>query len=142
MDIAQYGDTVKVHYTGRTDAGLIFDSSKENEPLQFEVGGGRMILGFEEAIVGMKPGESKHVTVPVDMAYGPARKDLVFSVERDRIPKNVDLEIGKTLRLERSDGQDVHVLVTDLSETTVELDANHPLAGKDLTFDITLVEIV
>jgi len=140
---AQPGDTVKVHYTGTLEDGTVFDSSIDGEPLEFTIGNGRLIPGFEDAVVGMSQGESKTVEIPADDAYGTYYEELVFVVERSDIPGlPPDLEIGQQLGFEQEDGTTITLTVIDISESTVTLDANHPLAGEDLTFDIQLVEIL
>jgi peptidylprolyl isomerase len=139
---AKYGDTVRVHYTGKLDDGTVFDSSTGRNPLQFTLGEGRIIPGFEKAVVGMNPGESKTVKVPADQAYGPYRKEMVVVVDRDQIPADLKPKVGQELQIRQADGQIIKVTVTDVSISSVTLDANHPLAGKDLTFDIQLLEIV
>ncbi len=142
MTQAKYGNTVKVHYTGKLDDGTVFDSSIDRDPLQFTLGDGQMIPGFEQAVVGMSLNESKTVTIPMDQAYGPHREERVTEIERNQFPENMQLEIGQQLQIRQDDGQPFLVSVTDVSESSVTLDANHPLAGKDLTFDIQLVEII
>lgn len=142
MAQAKNGDKVKIHYTGKLEDETVFDSSVEREPLEFTVGDGKIIPGFEKAVVGMEPGESKTVTVSPDMAYGPHRKELVVDVERERVPDKLDLKIGGFVQIRQRDGGVIQAKVTGVSEAKVTLDANHPLAGKDLTFDIKLVEIV
>ncbi len=137
---AKDGDTVKVHYTGKLEDGTVFDSSIEREPLQFTIGEGQLIPGFEQAVVGMSPGESKTVEIPADEAY-PYREEMVLVVDRDQLPEDLQPEVGQQLQMRQPDGQTILVKVIDVSELSVTLDANHPLAGKDLTFDIQLVEI-
>jgi len=141
MAQAKSGDTVKVHYTGKLDDGTIFDSSQDRDPLEFKIGEGQIIPGFEQAVVGMNPGENKTATIPVDEAYGPRRDEMVMDVEKEQFPEHITPEVGQKLQMKRSDGQIIMVTITDISEAKVTLDANHPLAGKDLTFDIQLVEI-
>jgi FKBP-type peptidyl-prolyl cis-trans isomerase 2 len=138
---AKAGDTVKVHYTGRLADGTVFDSSDGSEPLEFTLGQGQIIPGFEQAVIGMRVGESKTVTIPVDQAYGPRRDDMVLEVGRDELPENLEPEIGMQLQMNRGDGGIVIVTITEVSETMIKIDANHPLAGRDLRFDIELVEI-
>ena len=138
---AQLGDTVKVHYTGKLGDGTVFDSSAERDPLEFSVGEGRVIAGFEEAVVGMSPGESKSANIPADRAYGPYRQEMVMVVDRQQIPADVSVNVGQQLQIRQKSGEAIPVIVTDVSESKVTLDANHPLAGQDLTFDIRLVEI-
>jgi len=142
MAQAENGNTVKVHYTGRFEDGTVFDSSSNRGPLQFVIGEGRVIPGFEQAVVGMSPGESKSTTIPPEEAYGPHHEQIVQVIDRKQVPPDLKLEVGQQLEVRRPDGQKTIVMVTDVSESTVTLDANHPLAGKDLTFDIQLVEIV
>ena len=142
MAQAENGNTVKVHYTGRFEDGTVFDSSSNSAPLQFVIGEGRLIPGFEQAVVGMSPGESKSTTIPPEEAYGPHHEQMVQVIDRKQVPPDLKLEVGQQLEVRPSDGQKTMVMVTDVSESTVTLDANHPLAGKDLTFDIQLVEIV
>jgi peptidylprolyl isomerase len=138
---AKPGNTVKVHYTGKLDDGTVFDSSATRDPLQFSIGEGRVIPGFEQAAVGMSPGESKTVTIPAEQAYGSHRPELVMVVERQRMPADLAVEVGQQLEIRQSSGQVIPVIVTDVSESQVTLDANHPLAGQDLTFEIQLVEV-
>ena len=141
MAQAQAGNNVKVHYTGKLDDGTVFDSSVEREPLEFSLGSGNVIPGFEEAIVGMAPGESKTATIPPDQAYGPQRDELVITVEKEQIPTDLSVEVGQQLQISQNNGQVIPVIVTDVSDSKVTLDANHPLAGQQLTFDIQLVEV-
>jgi len=141
MAAAQQGDTVKVHYTGKVKDGEIFDSTDDREPLEFTLGEGLTITGFEEAIVGMEPGDSKTVDIPVNKAYGEPREDLVIDVAREQIPPEIEPEEGLQLQLNQPEGDELIVVVTDVNEETVTLDGNHPLAGKDLNFNIELVEI-
>ena len=142
MEQVKHGDTVKIHYTGKLEDGTIFDTSAKRDPLQFIIGAGQVVSGFEQAIVGMNPSESKTVKVPADKAYGPHREEMVLVVDRNKIPKNLKLELGQELQIPQEDGQKTIVAVTNISESSVTLDANHPLAGKDLTFDIQLIEIL
>ena len=139
--IANDGDTVKVHYTGTLEDGTVFDTSRGREPLEFTLGEGNIIPGFEETVKGMQVGQTKTVTIPAEEAYGPHREDLVMVVERDTLPEDLNPVIGQKLQMKRPDGETAVVVVTDVSETTMTIDANHPLAGKDLTFEIELVEI-
>ncbi|MGJ5676593.1 MAG: FKBP-type peptidyl-prolyl cis-trans isomerase [Nostochopsis sp.] len=141
MGQAKLGDTVKVHYTGKLDDGTVFDSSAERDPLQFSIGEGLVIPGFEQAVVGMAPGESKRTNIPADEAYGPYRPELVMVVEKERIPTDVSVEVGQMLQISQSNGQAIPVVVTEISDSQITLDANHPLAGQELIFDIQLVQI-
>ncbi|MBW2019383.1 MAG: peptidylprolyl isomerase [Deltaproteobacteria bacterium] len=142
MAEAKHGDTVRVHYTGKLEDGTVFDSSGDRGPMEFTIGKGQIIPGFEEAVVGMSPGESKTATIPVDKAYGPHREEMVVTVDRKEFPEDVKPEINQQLQLRLTDGRTIVVMVTDISELSVTIDANHPLAGKDLTFEIQLTEIV
>ena len=147
MAIVKQGDKVAVHYTGRLADGSIFDSSIssepdcESQPLEFTVGEGMVIPGFEAAVIGMSPGEEKTVTIPVAEAYGPRVEELVAVIDRSDIPAGIDPQVGQQLEVTQQDGQVFSVLVTDVSTDTVTLDANHPLAGRDLIFELRLVEI-
>ena len=135
------GNTVKVHYTGKLDDGSVFDSSVGGDPLEFTIGQGQMIPGFERGVVGMEQGETRTVVIAADQAYGVHRPEGVFEVERSEIPASIPLEVGMQLQATSSDGSPARMTVIELSEDKVKLDANHPLAGKDLTFDIEVVEI-
>ncbi len=139
---AKDGDTVKVHYQGTLEDGTVFDSSKDREPLEFTLGGGNIIAGFEEIVTGMETGETKLERIPAEKAYGQRRDDMVMEVDRQQVPNEIDLQLGQQLQVRQESGQAVPVTVTELSENTVTLDANHPLAGKDLMFEIELIEIV
>jgi peptidylprolyl isomerase len=141
MAAAGIGDTVKVHYTGRLEDGTEFDSSHDGSPLEFTIGSGQIVPGFEEAVVGMQPGESKSASIPPEKAYGPYRDELTVEVKRSDLPSDLDPEVGQRLQLENRDGKLLVVLVTDVNESCIRLDANHPLAGKDLVFEISLVEV-
>jgi peptidylprolyl isomerase len=138
---AKQGDTVKVHYTGRLDDGTVFDSSENRAPLEFALGEGNVIPGFEQAVMGMAPGESKTTTIPAEQAYGPHYQEMVLVVERNQIPDNLPVEVGQQLQIRQQGGQAIPVLITDVTDNQVTLDANHPLAGETLTFDIQLVDI-
>ena len=138
---AKSGDTVKIHYTGRLEDGTIFDSSAEREPLEFTISGGQVIPGFEQAVLGMALGESKTEKIPTDQAYGPRREEMVLEVSREQIPPDINPEVGQQLQIQQANGQSVPVVVTEVTDNQIILDANHPLAGEDLTFDIQLVEI-
>jgi peptidylprolyl isomerase len=135
------GDTVRVHFTGKVGQ-QVFDTTKDDDPFQFTIGAGEVISGFEQAVVGMQPGEARTVEVPAEDAYGAHREDMVLVVDRDRFPDDLELEQGQQLRIEQQDGTETIVMVSDLSESKVVLDANHPLAGEDLTFEVELVEIL
>lgn len=141
MATARPGDTVRVHYTGRLDDGTVFDSSEGREPLEFILGSGMVIAGFDDGVEGMSPGETKSVWIPAADAYGAHDEDLLLLVERDRFPPDISLEIGQRLQMTREGDAPVLVTVAEVTDEGVVLDANHPLAGRDLTFDLELVEI-
>lgn len=141
MAQAKSGDTVRVHYTGTLKDGTIFDSSRERDPLEIALGQNQVIPGFEKAVVGMSPGETCKTTIPCDEAYGPRRDGLVITVDRKQVPSEIQPEVGQHLTVTKDTGEDVPVVVSEVSDETVTLDANHPLAGKDLTFEIELVEV-
>jgi peptidylprolyl isomerase len=142
MSKAKKGDTVKVHYTGKLDDGTVFDSSLERDPLEFKIGETQVLNGFQEAIIGMSPGESKREKIPAEKAYGAPKEELVFKVEKNRLPSHIIPKIGHILEVQQRDGKKIPVEITHVSEKEVTLDANYPLAGKDLVFDIKLVEIL
>lgn len=142
MTQAKPGDTVRVHYTGSLTDGTKFDSSEGREPLEFTLGSGQIIPGLDNAIPGMAAGDSKTVTVAPEDAYGAHDASRVQTVGRDAIPDHIPTEPGTQLQVQSPDGQTIPVVVTEASETEVTLDANHPLAGRELVFDLELVEIV
>jgi FKBP-type peptidyl-prolyl cis-trans isomerase 2 len=140
--VAKTGDTVQVHYTGKLADGTDFDSSEGREPYEFTLGAGQAISGFEKAVLGMKVGEKKTVTIPADEAYGPHLDNMVIEVSRDRISSDVEPKVGQILEATGQNGETIRFTIMSISDNgTVTLDANHPLAGKDLTFDIELVKI-
>ena len=141
MTQAKPGDKVKVHYTGKLADGTQFDSSVNQEPLEFTLGAGEVIPGFEEAVVGMNPGDTKTATIAADDAYGDYDEELVMEVERGQFPPEITPEIGQRLQLHEADGETFGAVVTAFDDETVTLDANHPLAGQDLTFEIKLLEV-
>ena len=142
MAQAKHGDTVKVHYTGKLKDGRVFDTSANRDPFEFTIGDEQVISGFEEAVVGMNPGESRTAQIPVDEAYGPHSEEMVLEVDRNQLPEDLEPEVGDRLKVRQSDGETFVVTVTDISASSLTLDANHPLAGQDLIFDIQLLEIV
>jgi FKBP-type peptidyl-prolyl cis-trans isomerase 2 len=142
MQQVKKGDKVKVHYHGRLDNGETFDKSEGREPLEFEVGGGMVIKGFDDGVTGMAVGEKKTVNIPFDDAYGPRNPDMIIEMPKERFPKDLDIEIGMPLGVSDGQGQQFQVVITEIKEEVVMLDANHPLAGHDLTFDLELVEII
>lgn len=135
------GDKVKAHYKGTLADGTEFDNSAGGDPIEFEVGSGSLIPGFESAVVGMECGEKRTFTVPADEAYGPRRDELLLTIPKDEVPPDLDAEVGDSLVLERND-QEIQVTVKNISDTGLTLDANDPLAGKDLVFEVEIVEIV
>lgn len=147
MAQAKNGDRVKVHYTGRLDDGSVFDSSEcgdcscESAPLEFVIGEGNIIPGFEQGVIGMSPGESKTVVIPSAEAYGDRVEEVVATLNRSELPADLDPQVGHQLEVTMQNGESLPVMVTEVTEDTITLDANHPLAGKTLTFDIKLVEI-
>jgi FKBP-type peptidyl-prolyl cis-trans isomerase 2 len=142
MASAQAGDTVRVHYTGKLDDGTVFDSSAGNDPIEFVIGDHQVIPGFEDGVTGMAIGETKTITIPFDQAYGAYDDDLVLDVPRDQFPDHITPEVGEALQLQQPDGNVITVIISEVSAESVTLDANHPLAGEDLTFDLELAEIV
>jgi peptidylprolyl isomerase len=142
MAQAIMGDKVLVHYSGKLDSGILFDSSEGADPLEIELGSGKFIPGFEEAVIGMSPGESKTVQIPPEKAYGKYREDRVIKVDKKDFPEEIVPAEGMTLEICDSKGVMVPVQVTEISENTVTLDANHPLSEQTLTFEIKLVEIL
>ncbi len=135
------GDTVKVHYTGTFDNGTVFDSSAGREPLEFSVGAGMMIRGFDEGVVGMQEGETKTIHIPADLAYGQYREDLVFLIDPESVQGGESLTGGEQVYITLPGGQVMAGTVTGISPDGIVIDANHHLAGEDLTFSVTLVEI-
>lgn len=141
MAAAVIGDTVKVHYTGSLDDDSIFDSSRDREPLQFTIGTGQVISGFEEAVIGLEPGASARTRIPAEQAYGPRVAELRISVDRSQFPDGLEVQLGDQLQMQTQDGQTIPVEVVELADASVVVDANHPLAGQALTFEIELVEV-
>lgn len=141
MALATKGNTVKVHYTGKLNDGTIFDSSEDREPMEFVVGDGNMIKGFDNAVQGMQVGEDKSVLIPSEEAYGDKREDMMVDVPIDQVPADIKPEVGMDLSIQNQDGQPMPVKVVQVDAEKITLDANHPLAGQDLTFQIKIVEI-
>ena len=141
MTQAKKGDTIKIHYTGRLQDGSEFDSSSGKEPLQFSIGSGQVIPGFDEVVTGMKVGEKKTAEIPCAKAYGDRDPSMVMVVDRKHVPPEINPEVGQRLEVGGPDGELVIVNVVDVNDENITLDANPPLAGEDLTFDIELVEI-
>ena len=142
MSDAKAGDTVRIHYTGTLKDGSVFDSSRERSPLEFKLGSGQVIPGFDAAVDGMGVGERKTVEIPAASAYGQSNPDAIQAFPRDQVPEGIPLDIGTRLQLQSQRGHPVMVTVIEVTEDEVILDGNHPLAGKDLTFEIELVEII
>lgn len=141
MTSAQPGNTVKVHYQGTFEDGTVFDSSREREPLEFTIGQKQMIPGFEKGVVGMAVGDRKNLVLPPDDAYGEHRQEMIAVVDRARLPEDITPEIGMVLQMQRSDGNHFPVRIIDCNDDTITLDANSPLAGQTLHFDVEMMEI-
>jgi FKBP-type peptidyl-prolyl cis-trans isomerase 2 len=142
MAKANNGDKVTVHYTGKFEDGKIFDTSIDGQPLSFELGNGQVIQGFNDALVGMEPGESKTVTIPPDKAYGDYKKELVIKIERNKLPPDADPQIGQKLSANHSGNKTkINFTIVEIENDVLTLDANHVLSGRNLVFDIELVEI-
>lgn len=141
MTEAKQGDTVKVHYQGTLTDGTVFDSTYEQEPLEFTIGEGKIIPGFEESVVGMEEGQTKDVSVQPEQAYGDYNENGVVNFPRENLPEDINPELGMTLQMTTPEEQTVYVTVTEIEDETITLDANHPLAGKDLHFQIELLEV-
>ena len=141
MTQEQTGQLVRIHYVGTLDDGRTFDTSRGGEPLEFTLGQGEVIRGFEKAVLGMAAGETKTVTIAPEDAYGPHRPEMVQELERSVLPADLKLRPGQQLQAQSSDGEALVLVVKEVAEDTVTLDANHPLAGERLTFEIELVEV-
>lgn len=142
MAQAKNGDTVKVHYNGKLDTGFLFDTSEGSDPLQFKIGSGNLISGFEEALIGMSPGEKKTVHIPPEKGYGLYRDDRVIKIDKKDLPEDIVPAEGMTLEICASNGVMVPVQITEIEGSTITLDANHPLSEQTLIFEIELLEIV
>ncbi len=140
MPQAKQGDVVAIHYKGQLDDGSVFDSSEGREPLEFKIGANQVIPGFEAAVLGLDLGQSRTTRIEPDQAYGPRRDEMLITVGKERFPEGMDIESGQEFQLDGGSG-DMPVVVTEVTETTVTLDGNHPLAGKSLTFHIELVSV-
>lgn len=141
MSHATAGQTIRIHYTGKLEDGTTFDTSAGREPLEFELGSGEIISGLDQALEGMAVGESKVVTIQPDAAYGPRHEDLVGSVPNSALPDDLQPSVGMQLQNQGSDGQITRLVVTEVAEDSITVDANHPLAGQVLVFEVELVEI-
>jgi FKBP-type peptidyl-prolyl cis-trans isomerase 2 len=142
MQQVKSGDKVKVHYHGKLRSGETFDSSQGREPLEFTVGSGQVIKGFDQGVMGMQVGDKRTVEIPVQDAYGTKQDEMIIEFPRNQFPPDMKPEAGMQLMMNNGSGQSFPVTVTEVKEESVILDANHPLAGQDLIFDIELVEIV
>jgi peptidylprolyl isomerase len=142
MSQVKVGDTVKVNYSCFSEDGEVIKEEKSEEPIEFTIGKGELIPGFEEAILGMEQGEEKQSAVPMEKAFGPRKEDNVMVVEREKFPKDLVIEVGQQVQMQTTDGNTSLVRISDFSEDQVTLDVNHPLAGKNLIFNIKLLEIV
>lgn len=138
---AKNGDTVQLNYTGKLADGTVFDSTAAGAPIEFKLGTGEIIPGFEKAVIGMKAGEEKTVTIPANEAYGPHDDNQVMEISRDQLAAGTVPKVGQVLQSKRDDGGVVTAIITKITDTTITIDGNHPLAGKDLTFEIELVAI-
>ena len=141
MQKIETGNTVKVHYTGKLENGQVFDTSVEREPLEFEIGKGQMIPGFENGIMGMELNEKKTLEIPAEEAYGPVRDELFFDIKKEQLPEGLEPKVGMELVSKHQDGSEAIVNIAELKDDLVKIDANHPLAGKHLTFEIEVVGI-
>jgi peptidylprolyl isomerase len=142
MTIAQDGNTVRVHYTGRLQDGTVFDTSEDGASMEFKIGKGELLRAFEQGVIGMSLGETKTIQITADEAYGPRKEEMVFEFDRSRAPENFDAEIGQQLQMYRADGQPVNMTVVGKSEKCFTMDCNHALAGRDLIFEVRLEEIL
>ncbi len=142
MAQTKIGDTVKVHFEGSLEDGSIFGSTMDEEPFEFTIGQKSMLPGFENAVIGMHKGETKTITLPPEETYGPHKKELVHVMDRSGFPQEINLEIGKRLRVRTQDGKHAIVTIKDFTEDNIVIDGNDPLAGKTLTFKIELVDIL
>jgi peptidylprolyl isomerase len=142
MQQVKKGDKVKVHYHGKLTNGETFDSSEGRQPLEFEVGSGSVIKGFDDGVTGMEIGQKKTINIPVDEAYGQKNPEMLIEMPKDRFPADMELEVGMPLMMSNGEGQNFQVIINEIQEESVILDANHPLAGEELIFDLELVDIV
>ena len=142
MAKAKDADKVRVHYTGSLDDGTVFDSSREKTPLEFTIGNGEIIPGVENAVIGMSEGEEKKVTIPPEQGYGPRSEQAVMEIPKDQLPNDIEPEVGMILQGGTHDGSTVRLRVTEVKEDSLTVDANHPLAGQNLNFDLELVEVL
>lgn len=141
MTEAKSGDTVKVHYTGKLQDGTQFDSSVGSDPLEFTIGAGQLIAGFDNGVVGMTVGDKKTVTIPAAEAYGERNEELIVDIEKSQLPPEADPQVGLMLQSQQPDGNLINLMIIEVTDTSVKVDANPPLAGETLIFDIELVEV-
>jgi FKBP-type peptidyl-prolyl cis-trans isomerase 2 len=141
MAKAQEGSKVKVNYVGKLPSGEVFDTSENRGPIEFTIGQSEIISGFENAVSGMTVGESKTVTLKPEQAYGPHREDRVLEVPREKLPEDIDAQVGQPLEVRHQNGESTRVVISEVGSDSVKLDANHPLAGRDLVFELTLVDV-
>lgn len=141
MSTIKNGDTVKVHYTGQLDDGSVFDSSLHRAPLEFTIGQGQLIPGFEKAVVGLSAGDTTTANIPCAEAYGEQNPDLILVIDKEQLPDSIEPEVGQRLQLSQPEGEPIPVHITKVEDNQVTIDANHPLAGKDLTFNIEIIEV-
>jgi peptidylprolyl isomerase len=142
MSVVKKGDTVRIQYKGKLEDGTVFETSEGGSPLEFKVGDGEFLAGLEKGVLGMNVGESKTIRIPAEEGYGLHKGERMFEWDKSRLPGGFDVSIGQQLQMYRADGMPVTVTVVGVSDTAVKMDSNHPLAGKNLVFDITLEEIV
>jgi FKBP-type peptidyl-prolyl cis-trans isomerase SlpA len=141
MSLVKENDTVKVHYTGKLADGQVFDSSEGKDPIEFTLGQGQLIPGFEKGLIDMKLNEKKTINIPKDEAYGDSREDLVQEVQKSELPEEIKPEVGMGLVSKSQDGREMNLVIAEVKEESIVVDGNHPLAGKDLIFDLEVVEI-
>ncbi|MGK0255362.1 MAG: FKBP-type peptidyl-prolyl cis-trans isomerase 2 [Mariniflexile sp.] len=141
MSQVKENNTVKVHYVGKLSDGQVFDTSEGKEPLEFTLGQGKLIAGFEKGLIDMKINEKKTITISKEEAYGESREDLIQEVDKSQLPEDITPEVGMGLVSKSADGNEMNLLIVEVKETTIVIDGNHPLAGKELTFDLEVVDI-
>jgi len=141
MSKVKANDTVKVHYTGKLTDGQVFDSSRDKEPIEFTMGEGQIIPGFEKGLIDMEVSETKTITIPSEEAYGERREEMMQEVPKEQLPQDIKPEVGMGLISQTPEGQEMRLTVAEVKDDTIVVDANHPLAGKDLVFDLEVVEI-
>ncbi len=142
MSLVQQGDTIRIHYTGKLEDGSVFDTTDGGASLEFKVGGGEFLAGLENGVLGMRVGEKKTILIAAGEGYGPHKKERVFQYDRRRLPEDLKVSIGEKFQMYRADGMPITVTIAGVSGDSVSLDCNHPLAGKNLIFDVTLEEIL